>query len=468
MFSSLVESLVVDDDVVLVERLRANELEIRRLTAEQAATTREIERRRLFQDDGHRSVKAFLRANLGLSGTQAKQLAKVAKLLDTVDGVGDALLGGHIGVAQANELGRIRANPRVGDQLAEVAVTLLDAAEQMKFEDFRIVGLRWESQADADGAERREANNIDHRDATVIDANGDLFMRASGGSAVEAAELTAVFASFAEHEFRVDCAARDAEHGPNAPTSLMPRSDKQRRRDALQHIFRAAQAALDAGVAIGPIPTVVNIVASQFDVEHALASGGLVPRPIDLVAPPLALRRKETSSGAPIGDEELVRATIHGRVRSVIMDRSGMPISYGRTRRLFTGPIRQLARLLGHRCAHPGCTIAAERCEIDHVTEFAAADGETSIANAGLECSSHNRFKHRSRLGRVRLGTDHVITTRADGSEMRPVGQRNHTDKMRARLAAFSTHSDVVDAIHDPLNHVIHLRLVDGEFRLAA
>ena len=48
-----------------------------------------------------------------------------------------------------------------------------------------------------------------------------------------------------------------------------------------------------------------------------------------------------------------------------------MPISYGRTRRLFTGPIKAMAKLLGHRCSHPGCNIPAEHCQIDHLNEYA-------------------------------------------------------------------------------------------------
>ena len=83
MFSSLVAELIVTDDPALIERLRTNELDNRRIAAEQAAITREVERRGLFRDDGHRSVKAFLRANLNWSNSQATNTIKVAALLDT-------------------------------------------------------------------------------------------------------------------------------------------------------------------------------------------------------------------------------------------------------------------------------------------------------------------------------------------------------------------------------------------------
>ncbi|MGK0275976.1 MAG: hypothetical protein ACI9N0_002363 [Ilumatobacter sp.] len=487
MFSSLVEELIVTDDPALIERLRTNELDNRRIAAEQAAITREVERRGLFRDDGHRSVKAFLRANLNWSNTQATNTIKVAALLDTVTGTGNALLNGHIGVAQANELGRLRANPRVGDQLtntgptntgdtgdtADAANTLLDAAEQLKYEDFRIVGLRWETLADTNGAEQRAANNVEHRAATVIDAGGELFMRASGGTALNTAELVAIFDAFVDHEFRLDCDTREATYGPNAPTSLLERTDKQRRRDALQNIFRAAQTAADAGLTIGPIPTIVNIIASRYDTEHALAAAGLTPTPTDLAPPPLTQRRKETTSGSPISNDELVRSLIHGRVRSIITDNTGMPINYGRTRRLFTGPIRAMAKLLGHHCSHPGCNIPTERCQIDHLNEFANGTGQTSLTNAGLECPNHNRYKHHSKLTRTRITTDHIETTRANGTHMRPTGQRNQTDAIRARLPKRSVHPDARTALEHALRDTgridaVYVKVVDGEYRLAA
>ena len=486
MFTSLVAELIVTDDPALIERLRTNELENRRIAAEQAAITREVERRGLFRDDGHRSVKAFLRANLNWSNNQATNTIKVAALLDTVTGAGNALLNGHIGTAQANELGRLRANPRVGDQLtnnttnttdtsgtADAVNTLLDAAEQLKYEDFRIVGLRWETLADTNGAEQRATNNIEHRDATVIDAGGELFMRACGGTALNTAELVAIFDSFVDHEFRLDNATRNATHGPNAPTSLLARTDKQRRRDALQNIFRAAQTATDANLTIGPIPTIVNIIASRYDTEHALATAGLIPTPTDLATPPLTQRRKETTTGSPINNNELVRSLIHGRVRSIITDNTGMPISYGRTRRLFTGPIKAMAKLLGHRCSHPGCNITAEHCQIDHLNEYANGTGQTALTNAGLECSNHNRYKHHSKLTRTRITTDHIETTRANGTPMQPTGQRTQTNIIRARLPKRSIHPDARTALQTAMIkqstwNVVHLQVVDGELRLAA
>lgn len=424
MFADLLDESIASDDADLVARLRANELEARRLAAEQAAIIGEVERRGAHCADGHRSVKGFLKAHLNWSNRDVAVARRVARACGGLAGAGDALREGHVGVAQVDELGRLAANPRVRDQLPGVAPVLLDHAEHLSFEDFRIVTRRWETLADVDGAHERERSRIDGRSATVTDVGGELFVQATGGSTLDAAEIVAVSDSFVEAEFRRDAADRDARHGPGAPTSLLARTDAQRRRDALQAIFRAAAAAVEAGLVVGPVPVVVNVVVSHYDFEHGLAGEGLGLVPTDLVAPAIVERRCETASGNPLLAPDVVVAAIHGRVRRVVIDSAGVIVDFGRERRLFTGPMRTAAKLMGHRCSHPGCDVPADRCQIDHVEEFVRDQGGTSLANAGLECSSHNRFKHRAGLRRTRHGPDHITTERADGTPIGPVGQR--------------------------------------------
>ncbi|NND75236.1 MAG: HNH endonuclease [Ilumatobacter sp.] len=421
MFADLVADLIDTDDAAITTRLRANELEQRRLATEQAALITEAVRRGIDQRDGHRSVKGYLKANLNWSDQQVLAGRRLAALLDTVPCTGDALLAGHIGLAQAGELARIRGNRRCGDRLTEVAEMLLHHAEHLSFKNFRVVTKRWEALADQDGA---YDDRVESRTATVLDVNGELFVNATGGTPIEAAELVAVFDRFVEREFRKDCAERDARCGASAPTALLPRTDAQRRRDAFQQIFRAADSAGAGDARFGPLPITLNVIVSQYDLENALAGAGLGPLPIDLRAPDIADRRRETSTGTPISQADVVAAAIHGRVRRVLLDNRGVITDFGRERRLFTGPLRVAARLMGHSCSHPGCDIASEQCEIDHVAEFVRDRGSTSLANSDLNCRSHNRYKTRAGLTRQRLGTDRFVTRRKDGTAMLPVGRR--------------------------------------------
>jgi len=196
-------------DVELTERFRRLELQLRATEAEMAAVIAEAGRRSLHLVDGHRSLGGWLKANANWSNNQVTRRRRLARLVDTIPAAGAALAAGHIGVAQADELARVRANPRCGDSLIDVAPLLLEHAEHLSFEDSRTCIRRWELLADLDGAHRHRAANIDARTALVTELHGALHLSASGGSALDAAEMQAIFARFAEHEFHTDAAARD-------------------------------------------------------------------------------------------------------------------------------------------------------------------------------------------------------------------------------------------------------------------
>ena len=66
MFEALIEECVAVPASSLDERLRANELEQRRLAAERAVLVGVIEQRGVFSDT-HRSMAAYLRATVNCS-----------------------------------------------------------------------------------------------------------------------------------------------------------------------------------------------------------------------------------------------------------------------------------------------------------------------------------------------------------------------------------------------------------------
>ena len=239
-FTDLVAELMELDNGSITERFRELELERRRIDAEIAAVVAVADARGVYGDDGHRSIKGWMRANANWSGLDVVLRRRMVKLVETCPSVGDELLDGHIGCAQVAELARARNNPRCGDEIVGVIDTLLDTAEHLPFEDFRTVVQRWESRADEDGtladAEANEAN----RKAAVLDVDGRVDIRATGGAPLDAAMMIANFERFVEAEFRIDVAARTKLHGSDAPASLLPRSDAQRRFDALHKVFTTA------------------------------------------------------------------------------------------------------------------------------------------------------------------------------------------------------------------------------------
>jgi hypothetical protein len=255
----------------------------------------------------------------------------------------------------------------------------------------------------------------------VLDADGSVSIQAVGGTGMITAELIGIFQQFVDAEFAKDVAARSAEFGPDAPASKLPRTDAQRRYDALVEVFRAAAMAPPDGVAPKPI---VNVVVGFVTLQRILARRGLgiepePPRPEDM-----AVERIESSTGVTLAPDDVIAACLSGVVRRVVIDSAGVVVDAGRKRRLFTGVARELALLLWQRCGHLGCTVPADQCQVDHIAEWDADDGPTDQSNAHPRCDTHNPFKSKHRLRSVRDSDGYIVDYRADGTPMLPAGRR--------------------------------------------
>lgn len=423
MLATVVDTLRGIDDSALTAEFRRLELERRRVDAEMAAVVAEGRRRSIHVVDHHHSITGWLKANANYSAGQCNRLRRLAELVDDLPETGEALHAGHIGTAQADELARVRANPRCGRLLANSIDVLLEQAEQLSFDNARTCLRRWEILADLDGAHADRESNVANRTASVAELDGSLHLRASGGDALATAEMIAIFDAELEREFRADVAERTRMHGPDAPCSLLPRTDAQRRYDALQAIFRKSVTAPADGRCPAPL---VNILVDQRTHEEGLAAHGLVPDPDDLAELDLSRRRCETDTGINLLPDDIVRASLQGHVRRVVMNSAGVVIEMGRKRRLFTGAAREAAKLMATGCDHPGCGVAATFAQVDHVTEWSELGG-TDPENSSLACGRHNPTKHAHyTVKRTRRGG--VIYHRRDGTPMLAVGRRHPDD----------------------------------------
>ena len=409
------------DDGQLDERIRKLELHRRRVIAEQALAIGAAEARCLHLVDGHHSMISYLRATLNCSSSEASQWRRLAKLLDTVPGVSDALIHGRIGVAQAHELARVRANPRCGDRLVDVRDLLLEQAESLEFDDFRTCVRRWEMLADEDGAHKDRDRAVESRNASAVPSGAGIDLRANGGDAVTAAEMIAILNAFTQAEFDRDHACRLAEFGADAAGQPLARTGAQRRFDAVIEIFRRAANAPDGSGKRANIT--VNLIVDERTYTESLVVHGLAPASaLDLVVDPgVAQRRCETSAGTPVHLDDMLSATIHGHVRRVVLDGAGVVTNMGRRRRLFTGAARDAAMLSARRCSRRGCTVPAELCDIDHVHEHAKG-GATDTINGDPACRGHNRQKNHGYTTVRDPRTGRVVHYRPDGTPMKPAG----------------------------------------------
>jgi hypothetical protein len=188
-------------------------------------------------------MRGWLKATVRWSNQECQRRLQTARLVRADRAVGSRLHDGEVGVAQVQELARAHSNPRCGDQLVgEPAKTLLDHAVTLSFEDFRLCVRRWELLADVDGTHRDAETVVERRTATVVELDGVLHLNARGG-AVHAASMIEIFGRFCDAEFAADWAWVRERFGADATHAQMPRSDAQRRFDALFAIFGAAAVA---------------------------------------------------------------------------------------------------------------------------------------------------------------------------------------------------------------------------------
>ena len=228
------------------------------------------------------------------------------------------------------------------------------------------------------------------------------------GGLAQGAVMREIFERFCDAEFSADWDSTLARFGDNACYALMPRSDAQRRFDAMYAIFERA-AAIDPG-ATSAVP-LVNLVLDVPTLERYLAGTGDIAVPADP-----RQRRCETVSGIPVPTSDVITAMIWGQVRRVVVDSAGVVINMGRRRRLFTGNARQAILLQSSRCVVAGCATPIRRCEADHMNEW-ARHGPTDGANGAPVCGRHNRLKNSGyRVHRDDHGFWH--TYRPDGTEI--------------------------------------------------
>lgn len=432
-------------DTELAERLRDNELALRRLTAERAAILATIEHRHLWAAE-HRSMAAYLRATTNCSTGTANRDRRRAHLLHLHPTLAAAVRNGHIAPDQLDQITRITTNPRIRHLLPTIVDVLTDLAEHTSHHEFNTRITQLIALLDDDGTYTDLTDHLQHRHAHVIEIGGQLRITAHGGDAVQAAQIQAIFEHFVDLEHRNDLDTRRRQHGDHADQHPLPRSHPQRCFDALTAIFRAAHANPGGGTAPR---TIVNIVVDAHTVHDTLTHAGITlpdnrtivldhdghpqhpdPTPTraliaDLVADPdiIRTRRCSTTNGTPVHPSLLLRSLLTDHVRRVVIDSRSVVTDLGHTRRLFTGNARQAALLLATTCQFPGCTQPARWSQIDHNHEHHRG-GATDQHNANTACAHHNRLKHRRHWTTRRDPHGRPYTRQPDGTIILPIGER--------------------------------------------
>ncbi|MCS5713745.1 HNH endonuclease [Herbiconiux sp. CPCC 205716] len=99
---------------------------------------------------------------------------------------------------------------------------------------------------------------------------------------------------------------------------------------------------------------------------------------------------------------------------------TGRRLSVGRDRYKVPADLRASVVLDDETCRFPGCTRSADRCDLDHVLDWAKG-GETSLANLAALCRRHHTVKHHTDWN-VTAGPDRTLHWTS------PSGARHTTD----------------------------------------
>jgi hypothetical protein len=416
MFSEVSAVVASMDDLALRVRLRELEGAQRELQSEMAAVLAELDERKVYRADGHATMWGLLRADLHWSDRDCGEQMRIARLVARFPDAGESLSEQRTSVAGIAEIARAAANERIGDQIDTRIGGFLRNAELLEHDEVRIKVRSWERRADADYVRKQAESRHERRNAHWT-ATGD-----GGGLAVEWGPIDAlanreILDHYLEAEWLADWEATVERWGDDASPMLMPRTAEQRRADAVTKALRDAASRPPGSKAPD---SVIDVHIDHETFTDILIEAELFPErlrnPFEHPEPHESTRLCHTAHGEPLDPLTVFQLMVEGYIRYVIHDEQGIPITWGRKRRLFEGAARDAVRSLSTRCTHPGCRVPTKRTQTDHTVDWARG-GRNDPHNGGAKCLRHNLLKNRGfTVHRDALGIWH--TFRPDGSEI--------------------------------------------------
>lgn len=404
-----VEALASADLVAFVsqaERLR------RQAEVAVARGLAELGRRGVHLDDGHVDAAAWGRAMFGWSVSESKGLLRLGRVLGRLPTMRSLAEDGRVGLAHLAALGDVERNPRCREQVGEADELFGDQVLRLRADEFALLVRRWVAVADSDGAARSQQGAHRRRSAHLVQVGDEVVLRANGG-AYDGAVLREVFDRFCEAEFLTDWTVARQQVGAELARGFLPRTDAQRRFDAMLAIFAAAASAPGVPRSGEPLVNVVVDARTAAELLAEAAGAGTVPRSPDEVL----WRRCETVDGVQLPRADVLAALLVGQLRRVVLDSAGRVVDLGRRSRLFRGGAREAVLLLERRCLWPGCNAPPGRLQADHLHGWAFEGGRTDHDDGGPACGHHNLVKRQGySVRRDEHGCWHVY--RPDGTEI--------------------------------------------------
>jgi Domain of unknown function (DUF222)/HNH endonuclease len=309
----------------------------------------EFDQRQGWADGGCVSCAEWLSFRVGISLITAREKVRVARALDGLPRISQALARGRISYSKVREVTRI-ATSENEQELVELCQA--GTASQVQ----RIVrAYRRSEQAELDDAERQREGRY-----LSLCSGDDGMLVLEGRLPPEVGALLTQAVEAAEQELRQQ--ARDASAGVSSASS------GQRRADAMGLVAERALAGMGKVERGEPCQIVLHVDAPVLSGQQA--EGG----------------RCHVEDGPALAAETARRLSCDAPVVTLKEDADGQPLDVGRkTRRVSTAFFRAL-KARDETCQFPGCDKTGNLTP-HHVTHWAAG-GATNKDNICLLCSS--------------------------------------------------------------------------------
>jgi hypothetical protein len=390
---SALDALAVEDlhglgDGQVLERTAALVALANRVTAELARTVRHAECTQAVEHDGLRSVQSWLIGHTLLAPGEAKRLIAAGRVTAHLPAVAAGFAEGTITAAKVAAMAPITAANSLaaaaeqGVDLAAIDADLAQLAAVGLHDQVTAFVTRYANALDPDGPEPDPTEG--RRLSITRHADGSRSLRgeldAVGGEKVAAALESIVQAARPQGDMR---------------------SRAQQLADALVQLC-------DNQLAAGTLPflrTVKPHVIVTIDAEDLVDTGTTGPG------------AARTGFGAQISAARARWLACDGTISRMVMSPDGLPLDVGREKRVVPAHIRRAVERRDGHCVFAGCYAPTHWCEVHHLREWLADQGETSLENSGLVCERHHtKVHHGFRIERDPQGRWH--TYRPEGTEI--------------------------------------------------
>ena len=360
------------------------------LEAERLRRLAEIDRRRLYERDGHLSAASWLATRFKVAWGTAREQVRMAGSLEEMPVARDALARGDLSMSGLRVL--VSAREADHDAFRRSEEQLVEAARIHSTNDLQRVAAYWrqavEREHAIEGEEKLREQRRLHASVSLLG-----MVRVDGTLDPETGEtlLTALGAV-------MDADARNGSEDDRTPA--------QRRADALGEVCRQWLDGSDRPTVAGERPHVTVTVGTD-----ALRGGAGVASPDG--AGPQA--RSELDHVGPVSPETARRLACDASLMRVVMDGRSEPLDVGRRTAVVPPAMRRAVIVRDRHCRFPGCDRPHAWCDAHHVVHWADG-GATAVDNLLLLCRRHHRKVHERGGFRLEIRDGRATFTRPDGS----------------------------------------------------